>query len=255
MENQQNLSCEFTEEIISYLYDELNSTDKLRFESHLVNCGFCPAEISSFGVVRASIIEWKKVEFDVLSTPIIEIPALQPARQIVSVSRPWYAKIRDLFSLSPAWMTATTAVAVVVICVGLGFVLISSLRNTTDFAQENNKVKPVPSPTTEIKPVDTTSSSNSSQSNPNLTKSPTSSSSNVDSPKPTTAPAPVKITERQIVKPQNSNVKKNVAPTVDKSNKVTNKSPRKARNPSLVGDEDEEDSLRLSDIFDEIGTR
>lgn len=248
--NHQNLTCEFAEEIVSYLYNEMVATEKARFEAHLGNCSFCADEVASFGLVRSEIVNWKDEIFVPLATPIIEIPFEQSAKPLVikEVSRPWYATVRDYFSLSPVWMTATTAMAVLAICAGLVFVTINSLRDSGNVVvQDNTTIKPISSPTTEVKKVE------NADSNPILPKN--DSRQNSSTPPtvlgaPKSAPATTKITERQIVKLPNITVKKNSATT----NKVT-KTIKRNSAPSLVGDEDEDDSLRLSDIFSEIGSR
>lgn len=251
-ENHQNLSCEFAEEIVSYLYNEMVEAEKSRFETHLSNCSLCADEVADFTSVRSSILEWRNEEFAVLPTPEFEIPFETKTQNPVAaeVSRPWYIAVRDFFTLSPMWMTASTAMAVLAICVGLVFVTINALKDKPDFAQEKEKVKPVSSPTTAVNKTETTVS-NSGQTNTNSTQMPT---TKVDSSSTKTPATPIKIVDRQPVKPQNSNTKRNVSPNV--VNKP-NSSPKtkNGKLPSLTGDDEEDNSLRLSDLFDEIGTR
>lgn len=247
--DHQNLTCEFADEIVSYLYNEMGASEKSRFESHLGNCSFCVAEVAEFGMVRSEIGNWKVKDFDSLPTPIFEIPNKESFQQVAikEVSRPWYAVVRDYFSLSPVWMTATTAMAVLAICAGLVFVTVNSLKDIDVVVQESNTSKPMSSPTAEIKTVE------NPDSNPNLTKSDSTEKPSTPpniSGVPKTAPTTTKITDRQVVKTQNSTVKKNVTP----NNKV-NKTSKRNSAPSLIGDEDEDDALRLSDIFNEIGSR
>ena len=245
-ENHQNLSCQFAAEIVSYLYDEMMPAEKLHFEDHLKTCSNCPEEISSFSVARASILDWREQEFAPLATPIIEIP-FESEIEVVEITpkmRPWFAPIRDLFSLSPAWMTATTAFAALAICVGLVLVTINSLRY--DEVVQEDKPKSVPSPTLEISNQNSTVS-NSNQATPTPTKSPMpnfNGDSNTKQPS-TGTKTPSDSTG---VKPQN--LKKNASPPINKS---LPKSNQKGKLPSLVGDDEEEDTLRLSDLLEEIG--
>jgi hypothetical protein len=250
-ENHQNLSCEFAEELVSYLYDELKGHEKLRFETHLKTCSFCSDEMAGFGVVRNSMTDWRKADFDSLAAPIIEIPYPEKSEtvDVTPVSRPWFASIRDLFTLSPAWMTATTALAVLAICVGLGIVLINSVRDGFNEVVQQEKVKPVPSPTTEDKNANVANSEDN-QTNPTPPQSPTPNFSGGKSATPPAPSAPAKTTGKpNSAKPQNSDLKKPEAP----KNQVNPKS-KQEKVPRLIDEEEEDDTLRLSSIFEEIGT-
>lgn len=251
-ENHQNLNCEFSEEIVSYLYNEMVEAEKFRFEAHLSNCQICVDELADFTSVRSSILEWRNEKFAVLPTPEFEIPFETKTQHLVTseVSRPWYSGVRDFFKLSPIWMTASTAMAVLAICIGLVFVTINALRDNSGLEQAQEKVKPVSSPTTEVKKADT-AVSNSSQSNSSSTQPPVSTTTSVEPKAPAT---PTKIVDRQPIKPQNSTVRRNVSPNLVNKPNLSPKT-KNGKLPSLTGDDEEDTSLRLSDLFDEIGTR
>lgn len=254
LENNKNLTCDFAEELVSYLYDELANSNKARFEKHLKTCSHCEKELLEFSNARSSILEWRNEEFEILPTPLIEIPFEKKAKQSenATISRPWFASIRELFSLSPAWMTATTAFAALAICLGLFAVVISSLRNGPDVAGvENNNIKIVPSPTTDI----SNKNSNNSNSNQAQTKSGNSPEPDLTTvQKSTGSTEPLKISSgSNPTKPQNLNIKKPVQPKInDKSVKPTTKT-NKQKAPSLIEEDEEEDTLRLSDLLEQIG--
>ncbi|MBX7173189.1 MAG: hypothetical protein K1X72_19625 [Pyrinomonadaceae bacterium] len=246
--NHQNLPCNFAEEIISYLYNEMNHSEKINFETHLPDCAFCAREIADFTSVRSEIINWKSNEFDLVPTPVIEIP-YENSVQVVRanpISRPWYAGIREYFSLSPIWLTASTAMALLAICIGLVLVTINSLKNPNDKIAQKNP--PVSTPTIEVKNV------NSAISNVEPTKPRTSNSTVPPKENPTENPNTTNVGEKQNKKPQNTTPKRNLPLNSDKNgNSPTPKFNKKSNSKSLTGDDEEDNSLRLSDLFDEIG--
>ncbi len=247
-DNHQNLSCNFTEEIISYLYNEMNLSEKLNFEAHLPECAICAREIADFTFVRSEIFNWKSNEFDQCSTPIIEIPyqdSVQPVRP-VQISLPWYNRVRDYFSLSPIWLTASTALALLAICFGLVLVAINSLKTTeVKLAQKN---QPNATPTIEVKNV------NSTNSTVEPTKPKTSTTSVPPTENSTENAATTNVRGKQSKKPQNATPKRNLPLNSDKNeNTITPKFNKKTNSKSLTGEDEEDNSLRLSDLFDEIG--
>ena len=252
LENTQNLACEFGEQIVDYLYDEMPNAEKPRFEKHLKTCQKCSAELSEFAFTRSAISEWRDVEFSPLVTPKIEIPLTNEEKSS------WLASIRNLFTLSPAWMSAATAMAVLAICVGLFAVMFSNSRNDKVIVQQNN-TNMIPKPTTEITErtpeISSTNPPVSIQSN-KLPKS--SEMTSISTPKPVSVKIinnskTVKAQNLNVVKPSNNvEVRNNVE--VKTINKISNKT-NNEKSPSLIDAEEEDDSLRLSDILEEVSLR
>lgn len=244
LENNKNLTCEFAEELVSYLYDELATSDKARFEKHLSGCSLCAEELPEFSMARSSILEWRNEEFLPLPTPIIEIPyekkPLIAANE--SGSRSWFASVRDFFTLSPAWMTTATALAALTIFVGLALVMFSALPDDKDVMVQTNEknVKVVPSPTTGT----VSNVSDSKVTGQTVVNSPKPPSINTPDIKEVTTPV-----KSSTVPKQNLTVKKQIPPT--KTNKPQPNTRQKP--PGLVDDEEEDDGLRLSDLLEEIG--
>jgi anti-sigma factor RsiW len=67
--------CKFSTDIVPYMYGELSAAESSVFESHLLDCGACTDEFAVISNARYEIYEWKKLEFDPLATPRFEIPA------------------------------------------------------------------------------------------------------------------------------------------------------------------------------------
>lgn len=249
LENKKNSTCDYAEELVSYLYDEMRGADKSRFENHLKDCSPCQDELAGFSLSRASIQEWRNEEFLPLQNPAIEIP--YPAK-VETISRSWFASVRALFSLSPAWTTAATAFAALAICLGLFLVLFSSMPDDDEvLVQTDKNVKVAPSPTTGNQ------NQNVSNTNQNKQKLGNSSEPSVSGaaqkPSRTTIEPTKIVSQPSAVKPSNLPVK-TVLPKSNKTVKPPVKT-NKQKAPSFLDEDEEDDSLTLTDLLEQIGAR
>ena len=263
LNNQKKSSCGFTEQIISYFYDETNQAEKVVFEAHLTNCRECIDELAGFGFVRSSIIEWRDEEFSKLDAPVFEIPAIKTVSQTVeSDSRSWFSDFRNTFSFNP--MTATAILAVLIVCAGLVFIAIN-FSNNSEVAEIDNKnsEKIVVSPTVDKvkeQPMETIAESDSDNSLPGKFPKSTDTESKNSQPLP--------IREKRLASGDSAvrisgNAKNNSEKSVTNRNvKETNKENKKStavqkqQVPNLTTlDDDEDKSVRLADLFEEIGAK
>lgn len=126
-EKIETTRCEMSGGIVSYMYQEMTTADRLAFEEHLLSCSACIDEFAEIADARLSVYEWRKVEFEAMPTPEILIPYKRAAR----VS--WFGKLRAASSFAPVWGTVglSSAAAAVVLAVGLvGY----QLQNSGDVA-------------------------------------------------------------------------------------------------------------------------
>lgn len=102
--NEMNNSpgCERSWDLIAFLYDEANESEKRDFELHLQECAGCCHEVASFGIVRESITAWK----DEALSGFVATPVSATAQKKSAL-----AALRQFFDLSPLWLKAATAVA------------------------------------------------------------------------------------------------------------------------------------------------
>lgn len=249
LENTNNSTCDFAEEIVSYLYDEISGADKSRFENHLKDCSPCQDELSGFSMARSSIQEWRKEEFLPLQNPVIEIP--YPAK-VETISRSWFASVRALFTLSPAWTTAATAFAALAICFGLFVILFSSMPNDDEVVVQTDKnVKVTSSPTTGNQNQNVSNSNQNKQKSNNSPEPPISD----EVQKPSRTPIePTRISAPNVTKPANLPVKTVLPKGNNKSNKPAVKT-NKQKAPSFLDEDEEDNSLTLTDLLEEIGKR
>ena len=261
--NHKNSSCGYTEQMVSYFYDEINQAKKAVFEAHLTNCPDCTDELVGFRFVRSSLMEWRDEEFFKLEAPVFEIPTIRTVSQSVeSDSRSWFSDFRKMFSFNP--MTATAVLAALIVCVGLVFIAFNSSNNSEVAEVESkNSEKIAASPTVDKRneqPKETIAQDNSDESLPGKSPKSTGAESKDSQSLPIRekrfAPGDsvVKISDNT----KNNSEKPETVRNVKETNKE-NKKPtavQKQRVPNLTNfDDDEDESVRLADLFEEIGTK
>lgn len=114
-----DLTCGRENDLIGFLYGELNEGETIAFQRHLKDCPSCNAELADFGDVRESIVAWRNeslgsVAFPAQVTTPIETPRARPSA---------VAALREFFNLSPLWMKGAVAFAAVLFCVFAGLAL------------------------------------------------------------------------------------------------------------------------------------
>jgi anti-sigma factor RsiW len=110
--------CARAEDMVTYLYGEATPNEAGDFEKHIKLCSSCRSELATFSDVREAMGEWRQQALGSLTSPAVEAeahrnfaPVAAPARR-----RSALAAMREFFSLSPSWMRAATAAAVLVFC-------------------------------------------------------------------------------------------------------------------------------------------
>ena len=119
-------NCSFGEDAAAYLYNELEKGAKVNFEVHLAKCDSCADEIAEFTALRSGIADWKMKSFDVLATPVIEIPYQKPAPsvEIRTEKISWFDSLKNALTFSPAM--ATIAAVMVLALFGISYLIFNS---------------------------------------------------------------------------------------------------------------------------------
>lgn len=126
--NGKATNCEFAEEIVSYLYDELAVSERSKFETHLAGCSICTDEFAGLSNARFSVFEWQREEFAPLATPRFEIPhKASSVKAIEPANEGWLAGLRATLFGWPGLAGA----AAVLITVGAAFFAINYRGHTT----------------------------------------------------------------------------------------------------------------------------
>ena len=256
MSNNHKNSCQFAEQIVSYLYDEFEATEKIKFEAHLKDCRTCADEFAGFGFVRSSVLEWRDADFSKLAAPSFVIPTIEKenfAPAVSTESHSWVDEIRRMFSFSPA--LAATALAVTIVGFGIAFFAFNFSGSNEIAERPNDKelVRATVSPTVEItrKPEEKVADKSPEKSSP-----PSFVINN--SPEETKRVKPIEP-EKAVVKVSAIAPKNSANNSADAPRESSDKKPspiKKQRVPNLneLG-EDEDESIRLADLFNELDTK
>ena len=121
LDNGHN-KCPYTDEIVSYMYDEIGGADSGTFESHLAACSACTDEFAAIANARFSVYEWHKEEFAHLPTPEFVIPYNARPEPVPGI----FASLRELLAFGN-W--PVTAAAVLAIIIGAAFFGMTYLRS------------------------------------------------------------------------------------------------------------------------------
>lgn len=108
-------NCGRENDLIGFLYGELNEVEALTFQRHLHECVACSAEFASFTEVRESVVAWRNESLGGVVSPFRSADS-DVAR--ASQAKPSaIAALREFFNLSPLWMKGAVAFAAVLLCV------------------------------------------------------------------------------------------------------------------------------------------
>lgn len=273
---KQNPSCNFAEEIVSYVYDEMAENDKANFEQHLVNCSPCADEVADFSSISFSIQEWRDTEFANLATPSIEIPyetkneAVQTV-ETTNVSKSWIQSLRDAFTISPAFIKTATAFGALAIVVGLGWFLMSSFSNGNNNVAKDDKAQPKKESISSPNSIENNqieeqivveNKENVDQEIPNEIVEPSkeiADKTTIKKPKVNKSVKPVApktINRKPIIAKRNPKPKSKKGIELPKKNKLNDLELQQAPRLSeefAIEDTDEKD-LRLTDLLDDVGS-
>lgn len=234
LDNCNKNGCKFTDEIVSYMYDEIGEPERSKFEQHLMDCTVCTDEFAGISNARFSMYEWRKEEFAHLPTPNIVIPYHEKVEAIG-----FFAGLRDLLTLS-GWPAAATVAAGLIVSIGLGFAAVNYLGGGLEMASNtstNIAVPPVVSPDNKVQAPDPVSNENENVvvgNNVDRQARPLRASSSAHRPR-------IERALTTVSQRPNSKVVRNPSATTAKAPALTNY------------DDNDDKSLRLSDLFDEGG--
>lgn len=223
MEKMRNSDCGFAEQVVSYFYGELDAGDAARVREHLGSCAACFEEHEGIAMVSGSISEWK-AQFDALPTPSIVIPKSVPEQRQPEVG---------LFDVIRGWLggfqaLAGSAAAVLLVAFGL-FAYFGLNKTVGPDLVSSNRITATPS------------------------VSPTVSKSSTESIEKTAIEKPSDVTPKSPQAVRIADTKP--APVKTEQRRPTTKRNDRRQTPAMTDDDSDEDTtLRLADLFDEIGT-
>lgn len=113
-----NLICERSDDLISFLYQELDEREVRSFEQHLADCSSCSRELSSFSEIRNGVVAWREQSLGIINT--------RPSLAFSFTEKPSaIAAIRQFLALSPLWLKSSVAFASVLLFAAVAFLVVS----------------------------------------------------------------------------------------------------------------------------------
>ncbi|HLM59354.1 MAG TPA: hypothetical protein VK308_00995 [Pyrinomonadaceae bacterium] len=243
-----NSSCAFADDIVEYFYGESEVKEKSKFDAHLESCSSCADELAAFGFVRASVLEWRDADFSTLELPNFNVAVEELSTvETTGQRRDWFAEIKKLFVFQPA--LATAALAFLVACAGFALFALnfSKMENVAEIDRYDAQ-KLGASPT--IEKVVLPPAVNSPEKPPEI-KDKTMTPEFVRQPAAAPVKSAIKVSNR--AEEASSPVREN---RENKDTRIRDKksSPKKTQIPDSTDiDEDEDKTIRLADLFEEIG--
>ena len=119
-ERASDPGCARANDLVAFLYDEVNEYEARDFELHLQNCSECKSEFLEFRQIRQSVVAWRDESLNVIPASIVGRNTLTVSagfRQVPEKNRSAVAAVRQFFALSPLWMKGAVACAFVLFCV------------------------------------------------------------------------------------------------------------------------------------------
>ena len=106
-------SCGRENDLIAFLYGELEPRERAVFRSHMQECSSCGAELREFTEIRESVVAWRNEALAGVTSPAVQASA--PVRD--DMAKPSaLAALREFFTLSPLWMKGAVVFASLLFC-------------------------------------------------------------------------------------------------------------------------------------------
>lgn len=140
MKNKKDyVICHYAEAIVPYLYHEMPESEANVFEGHLAECSSCTDEFAAVADARFYVYEWHKEEFLPLATPRFVVPSGDPERAGI------LGQLAAIFA-RPSFAFAGAAAALLV----LAFFALSLFRSNGEQIASNTVVPLIGSTPTEV---------------------------------------------------------------------------------------------------------
>ncbi len=103
MKDEAAPNCGRENDLITFLYGELNDYEARTFQRHVQVCASCHAELEAFRDIRESMVAWRNEALGVTSSPVWAVTKVDHKKSSA------LAALREFFRLSPLWMKAAVA--------------------------------------------------------------------------------------------------------------------------------------------------
>lgn len=108
-------NCERENDLVAFLYGELNDVEKKSFEDHMHTCRLCQTQTSEFRSIRESVTAWRDESLGRAHMAQAATAGLVNQRKTSGL-----AALRAFFDLSPLWMKGAVGFAAILFCIFTG---------------------------------------------------------------------------------------------------------------------------------------
>jgi hypothetical protein len=125
-------SCERGNDLIAFLYAEIDDSGEPDFKHHMQHCAACKSAFAAFKGIRESVVAWRQESLGVVLSPsVVAETGVAPTilSRLGSRKPSALAAIREFFALSPLWMKGALAFASVLFCL-FAALAVARLRET-----------------------------------------------------------------------------------------------------------------------------
>ena len=105
-------SCGRENDLVAFLYGELDDVEQKLFKGHMHACQACQAQTSEFRSIRESVAAWRDESLG--RAQVTSAPQLEPLNQRKTSG---LAALRAFFDLSPLWMKGAVGLAAILFCI------------------------------------------------------------------------------------------------------------------------------------------
>jgi hypothetical protein len=114
MKEEVNVAgCGRENDLIAFLYDELDLGERGGFRSHAQQCQSCNAELTAFTNIRESVVAWRNEALVGVTSPAVPASAMVGADRAKPSA---LTALREFFKLSPLWMKGAVVFASLLFC-------------------------------------------------------------------------------------------------------------------------------------------
>jgi len=118
--------CGRENDLIAFLYGELDSRESAAFRGHMQECHFCTTELAEFSSIRKSVAVWRNEALVGVSSPSFQA---SPVYKSAAAKPGAIAALREFFNLSPLWMKGAVGFASLLFCL-FAVLAVAKLRET-----------------------------------------------------------------------------------------------------------------------------
>ena len=242
-DKDHNLTGEHGADLVSYIYGEMEERLRDVFEAHLERCDECAVELGAISDARLGMVEWRRTDFDHLASPQIVLPEVGFARpsQVPEKSGVFAGFIKSL-ALWPSFAKAGVGLAAAAIVVAVAyFAFVGRAPNNTEMANDGSQIATPPSETPAVTPPQPIDKHQFVADNTTIKNDPVHASEHRTTQARSSVPSSHLIAKRQ-------------SPATKVTRQLGTETAKINIAPRLNSfEEDEDKTLRLTDLFSQVG--